>query len=133
MLYHPYSPDLAPWDIFSLVKRDLKGNHYTSDDELKAAVKSCESYQVLVSSKAEKIFRLPANNNKNKLLYIETNVLFLTVTLWKIKYAIFKLKNFNLMYFLSDLATRFYSCITSICSFLFSLHTYFSKLSTLKH
>ncbi|PNF20025.1 hypothetical protein B7P43_G05945 [Cryptotermes secundus] len=39
----PYSPDLAPCDFyffFPLLKRDLKGNHYTSDDEVKAAVKS---------------------------------------------------------------------------------------------
>lgn len=38
----PYSPDLAPCDFyfFPQLKRDLKGNHYTSDDEMKAAVQS---------------------------------------------------------------------------------------------
>ncbi|PNF41869.1 hypothetical protein B7P43_G15792, partial [Cryptotermes secundus] len=38
----PYSPDPAPCDFyfFPLLKRDLKGNHYTSDNEVKAAVKS---------------------------------------------------------------------------------------------
>ena len=38
----PYSPDLAPCDFyfFPLLKRDLKGNHCTSDDEVKAAVAS---------------------------------------------------------------------------------------------
>jgi transposase len=38
----PYSPHLAPCDFYfiPLLKRDLKGNHYTSDNEVKAAVKS---------------------------------------------------------------------------------------------
>ncbi|CAK9823967.1 Histone-lysine N-methyltransferase SETMAR [Anthophora retusa] len=38
----PYSPDLAPCDFyfFPLLKRDLKGNHYTTDNEVKAAVES---------------------------------------------------------------------------------------------
>ena len=36
----PYSPDLAPSDFhfFSHLKRDLKGTHFTSDDEVKRAV-----------------------------------------------------------------------------------------------
>jgi len=38
----PYSPDLAPSDFhFSpYLKRDLKGTHFTSDDEVKQAVTS---------------------------------------------------------------------------------------------
>ena len=37
-----YSPDLAPNDIHFLphLKRDLKGSHFTSDDEVKQAVTS---------------------------------------------------------------------------------------------
>ena len=36
----PYSPDLAPSDFhfFPHIKRDLKGTHFTSDDEVKQAV-----------------------------------------------------------------------------------------------
>ena len=38
----PYSPDLAPSDFhfFPHLKRDLKGTHFTSDDEVKHAVMS---------------------------------------------------------------------------------------------
>ena len=38
----PYSPDLAPSDFhfFPHLKRDLKGTHFTSDDEVKQAVTS---------------------------------------------------------------------------------------------
>jgi transposase len=38
----PYSPDLAPSDFhfFPHLKRDLKGAHFTSDDEVKQAVTS---------------------------------------------------------------------------------------------
>ena len=38
----PYSPDLSPCDfhIFPNLKRDLKGIHFTTDDEVKDAVKS---------------------------------------------------------------------------------------------
>jgi len=38
----PYSPDLAPSDFHLLphLKRDLKGTHFTSDDEAKQAVTS---------------------------------------------------------------------------------------------
>ena len=38
----PYSPDLAPSDFhfFPHLKRDLKGTHFTSDDEVKRAVTS---------------------------------------------------------------------------------------------
>ena len=38
----PYSPDLAPSDFHSFphLKRDLKGTHFTSDDEVKQAVMS---------------------------------------------------------------------------------------------
>jgi len=38
----PYSPDLAPSDFHSCphLKRDLKGTHFTSDDEVKQAVPS---------------------------------------------------------------------------------------------
>jgi transposase len=38
----PYSPDLAPSDFhfFLHFKRDLKGTHFTSDDEVKEAVMS---------------------------------------------------------------------------------------------
>jgi transposase len=38
----PYSPDLAPCDFhfFPHLKRDLKGTHFTSDDEVKQAVTS---------------------------------------------------------------------------------------------
>jgi hypothetical protein len=36
----PYSPDLAPSDshFFPHLKRDFKGTHFTSDDEVKQAV-----------------------------------------------------------------------------------------------
>jgi transposase len=39
----PYSPDLAPSDFhfFPHLKRDLKGTHFTSEDEVKHAVTSC--------------------------------------------------------------------------------------------
>jgi transposase len=43
VLSHPsYSPDLAPSDLhfFPHLKRDLKGTHITSDDEVKQAVTS---------------------------------------------------------------------------------------------
>jgi hypothetical protein len=43
VLSHPlYSPDLAPSDFhfFPHLKGDLKGNHFTSDEELKQAVTS---------------------------------------------------------------------------------------------
>ncbi|KAL4126372.1 hypothetical protein QTP88_010594 [Uroleucon formosanum] len=43
VLQHPpYSPDLAPCDFhfFSDLKRDLKGTHFTSDEEVNEAVKS---------------------------------------------------------------------------------------------
>jgi len=38
----PYSPDLAPSDFhfFPHLERDLKGTHFTSDDEEKQAVTS---------------------------------------------------------------------------------------------
>jgi len=38
----PYSPDLAPSDFhfFPHLKRDIKGTHFTSDDEVKQAVTS---------------------------------------------------------------------------------------------
>ena len=38
----PYSPDLAPSDFhfFPHLERDLKGTHFTSDDEVKQAVTS---------------------------------------------------------------------------------------------
>jgi transposase len=38
----PYSPDFAPSDFhfFPYLKRDLKGTHFTSDDEVKQAVTS---------------------------------------------------------------------------------------------
>ena len=38
----PYCPDLAPGDFhfFPHLKRDLKGTHFTSDDEVKQAVMS---------------------------------------------------------------------------------------------
>jgi transposase len=40
--HSPYSPDLAPSDFhfFPQLKRDLKGTHFTSDDEVKQAVTS---------------------------------------------------------------------------------------------
>jgi len=43
VLSHPrYSPDLTPSDFhfFPHLKRDLKGTHFTSDDEVKQAVTS---------------------------------------------------------------------------------------------
>jgi transposase len=42
LCHPPYSPDLAPSDFhfFPHLKRDLKGTHFTSDDEVKRAVKS---------------------------------------------------------------------------------------------
>jgi transposase len=43
VLSHPhYSPDLAPsyFHFFPHLKRDLKGTHFTSDDEVKQAVTS---------------------------------------------------------------------------------------------
>jgi transposase len=38
----PYSPDLAPSNFHFIphLKRDLKGTHFTSDDEVKQAVTS---------------------------------------------------------------------------------------------
>jgi len=38
----PHSPDLAPsyFHFFPHLKRDLKGTHFTSDDEVKQAVTS---------------------------------------------------------------------------------------------
>jgi len=38
----PYSPDLVPsdFDFFPHLKRDLKGTHFTSDDEVKQAMTS---------------------------------------------------------------------------------------------
>jgi len=38
----PYSPDLAPSDFyfFPHLKKDLKGTHFTSDDEVKQTVTS---------------------------------------------------------------------------------------------
>ena len=38
----PYSPDLAPSDFhfFPQLKKDIKGTHFTSDDEVKQAVTS---------------------------------------------------------------------------------------------
>jgi hypothetical protein len=38
----PYSPDLVPSDFhfFPHLKRDLKGTHFTSDDEVKQVVMS---------------------------------------------------------------------------------------------
>jgi len=40
--HSPYSPDLAPSDFhfFPHLKRDLKGTHFTLDDEVKQAVTS---------------------------------------------------------------------------------------------
>ena len=41
VLFHPaYSPDFAPSDFhfFPHLKRDLKGTHFTSDDEVKQSV-----------------------------------------------------------------------------------------------
>ena len=40
--YPPYSPDLAPshFHFFPHLKRDLKGTHFISDDEVKQAVTS---------------------------------------------------------------------------------------------
>ena len=40
--HSPYNPDLAPSDFhfFPHLKWDLKGTHFTSDDEVKQAVKS---------------------------------------------------------------------------------------------
>lgn len=36
----PYSLDFLTCDFFSLLKRDLKGNHYSLDNEMKVASKS---------------------------------------------------------------------------------------------
>ena len=40
--HSPYSPDLAPSDFyfFPHIKKDFKGTHFTSDDEVKQAVTS---------------------------------------------------------------------------------------------
>jgi transposase len=48
----PYSPDLAPSDFhfFSHLKRDLKGTHFTSDDEVKQAVTRGSNKELLNSS-----------------------------------------------------------------------------------
>jgi len=42
LCHQPYSPDLVPSDFhfFPHIKRDLKGTHFTSDDEVKHAVTS---------------------------------------------------------------------------------------------
>ena len=39
----PYSPDLAPSDffLFPLLKKHLKGNHYETDAEVEADVRTC--------------------------------------------------------------------------------------------
>jgi hypothetical protein len=57
----PYSPDLVSCNFyfFPLLKRDLKGNHYTSDDEAKAAVKSW------IGEKSEEFF----NDGMKKTCY----------------------------------------------------------------
>ena len=48
----PHSPDLAPSDFyfFPHLKRDLKGTHFTSDDEVKQAVTSWIKQKLLNSS-----------------------------------------------------------------------------------
>jgi transposase len=71
----PYSPDLAPCDFyfFPLLKRDLKGNHYTSDDEVKAAVKSWirEKSEEFVSDRM-KCFSLNGVYVEKKIYAFET-------------------------------------------------------------
>ena len=74
----PYSPDLAPSDFHfsSHLKRNLKGTHFTSDDEVKQAVMSWIK-ELLNSS-------LTACVN---LFYVGKNVLDDKVTMSKNKYV----------------------------------------------
>jgi len=75
----PYSPDLAPSDLhfFPHLKRDLKGTHFTSDDEVKQAVTSWINKELLNSS-------LTACVN---LFYVRKNVLNDKATMLKNKYV----------------------------------------------
>jgi len=75
----PYSPDLAPSDFhfFPHLKWDLKGTHFTSDDEVKQAVTSWIEKELLNSS-------LTACLN---LFYFGKNVLNDKVTMSKNKYV----------------------------------------------
>jgi hypothetical protein len=73
----PYSPDLAPSDFhfFPHLRSDLKGTHFTSDDEVKQAVTSW--IKLLNSS-------LTACVN---LFYVGKNVLNDKATMSKNKYV----------------------------------------------
>ena len=75
----PYSPDLAPsnFHFFPHLKRDLKGTHFTSDDEVKPAVTLWIKQRLLNSS-------LTACVN---LFYVGKNVLNDKVAMSKNKYV----------------------------------------------
>jgi len=77
----PYSPDLAPsnFHFFPHLKRDLKGTHFTSDDEVKQAVTSWikqRTPEFLIDS-------------MRKLVYVGKNVLNDKTTVSKNKYVNF--------------------------------------------
>ena len=75
----PYSPDLAPNDFhfFPHLKRDLKGTHFTSDDEVKQAVTSW------IKQRTPEFFI----DGMRKLVYVGKNVLNDKATMSKNKYV----------------------------------------------
>jgi len=75
----PYSPDLAPSDFhfFPHLKRDLKGTHFTSDDEVKQTMMSW------IKQRTPEFFI----DSMRKLVFIGKNVLNDKVTMSKNKYV----------------------------------------------
>jgi len=80
----PYRPDLAPSDFhfFPHVKRNLKGTHFTSDDEVKQAVTSW------IKQRTPEFFI----DGRHKLVYVGKNVLNDKATMSKIKVCQFVAK-----------------------------------------
>lgn len=75
-----------------MIKRVLKSNHYTPDDEVKAVV------NFLIIRKSEGFF----SDSMKNLLHIRRNVLDLTAIILKNKCINPKLKNCSVMYDVSD-------------------------------
>jgi hypothetical protein len=75
----PYSLDLAPSDFhfFPRLKRDLKGTHFTSDDEVNQAVTSWVKQELLNSSLTVSV----------NLFYVGKNILNDKATMSKNKYV----------------------------------------------
>jgi len=75
----PYSSDLAPSDFhfFPHLKRDLKGTHFTSDDEVKQAVTSW------IKQRTSEFFI----DGMPKLIYVGKNVLNDKAIMSKNKYV----------------------------------------------